>query len=180
MERTMKRSSNRESRSAPVRWHVVLAWLAAASTTNCGGTSGDGSAPATAGTGQAGSAAAGASGASQGGAGGTASGASGGVAIAGGAGGSGGSVHAAGSSSGAGSAGGPVCGDRTCGANQYCRAPCNGTGFGGSPGVGGNQARGSCAELPSACNGVPSCDCICGPTKGFCTPGAVEVQCGCP
>lgn len=80
----------------------------------------------------------------------------------------------------AGSAGGPACGDQTCGANQYCRAPCSGTGFGGSAGFGGSQARGSCAVLPAVCNGVPSCECICGPTKGFCTPGAVEVQCGCP
>jgi hypothetical protein len=169
----MKRSFDRVGTVTRADRHVVLALLGALSAVACGGTPSDTSGSAAAGT--SGSAAAGASGASQGGAGGSSgSAASGGTAIAGGAGGIAGSASAAGSSGAAGSAGGQTCGDQTCGANQYCRAPCSGTGFGGS------EARGTCAVLPPACDGVPSCECICGPTKGFCTPGAVEVQCGCP
>ena len=73
---------------------------------------------------------------------------------------------------GAGAAGGSVvCGGATCAPNQYCRAAC--TGFGGAVG------KASCTDLPAACIGVASCMCICGSTSHFCTPGALEVQCGC-
>lgn len=76
--------------------------------------------------------------------------------------------------------GAPGCGDRTCGPNQYCRAACSGVGS-PSAGTGGRAAPGkpTCADLPAACSGVPTCSCICGPTSSFCTPGAAEVQCGC-
>lgn len=74
-------------------------------------------------------------------------------------------------SGGAAGASGVVCGKTTCGPDQYCRAPCSGVGLPmGDP---------SCSALPVACEGVPSCSCICGPTAHFCTPGAPSVQCGC-
>lgn len=169
----MKGSFDQSGIVARAERRAVLAILTTLSAVACGDTPSDTAAAAAAGTsGQAGSSAAGAFGASQGGAGGSA----GSVASAG----QGGAGGSAGSAGAAGSTGGAACGDQTCGANQYCRAPCNGTGFGGSPSFGGGQARGSCAVLPAACQGLPSCECICGPTKGFCTPGAVEVQCGCP
>jgi hypothetical protein len=82
-----------------------------------------------------------------------------------------GGTGAAGAAGAAGSSSGVVCGGATCAPNQYCRAPC--TGFGGAFG------NPSCADLPAACSGVPSCMCICGSTSLFCTPGAHEVQCGC-
>jgi hypothetical protein len=72
----------------------------------------------------------------------------------------------------AGSAGGTACGLATCGPNQYCRAACSGVG-------GPTPDSPSCADMPAACNGVPSCACVCGTTASFCTPGAHEVQCGC-
>lgn len=78
----------------------------------------------------------------------------------------------------AGSAGGSSgirCGDSTCGPNQYCRAACNGVGFAGSPSV---PSKPSCQALPTGCNGVPSCACVCGGGNLFCT-GVSEIQCGC-
>jgi len=79
---------------------------------------------------------------------------------------------AAGSGHAAGAAGtGVVCDGVTCAVNQYCRAPCSGTG--------GTVGNASCADLPAVCSGVPSCSCICGITSSFCKPGAPEVQCGC-
>lgn len=64
-----------------------------------------------------------------------------------------------------------TCGTETCGANQYCRAGCSGTGDDPGPP--------RCAELPPACEGEPTCACICGLTALFCTPGAPTIQCGC-
>jgi len=88
--------------------------------------------------------------------------------------GSGGDV--AGSTAGAGGArSGVRCGDETCSPNQYCRAPCNGVGFGGSQSTPGKP---SCWELPVGCDGVPSCACICGSGNTFCT-GTSQIQCGC-
>lgn len=101
-------------------------------------------------------------------AGGAASGGTGG----GGAGSSGGGgAGAGGSSAGAGGSGSVTCGDEMCSADEYCRAGCNGTG--GPPG----PPR--CWPLPAECVGNATCDCICGPTSLFCTPGAPEIQCGC-
>ena len=75
-----------------------------------------------------------------------------------------------------GTEGGLGCGDKTCGPNEYCRAACNGVFTGGSPSVGSP----SCAPMPAACKGVPSCECVCGSaTSLFCKPGAREIQCGC-
>lgn len=82
------------------------------------------------------------------------------------------------------------CGGETCAPNQYCRAPCNGTiiGVGGTPGLPMTPPMPSCAPLPAACNGTPTCDCICGPALGFtfwCSTGSKPiapgpaVQCGC-
>ena len=63
------------------------------------------------------------------------------------------------------------CGEVTCGTNQYCRASCNGTaGF-------TSTAPPSCWELPPACNGVATCECVCGGTSFFCT--GTPFQCGC-
>jgi hypothetical protein len=80
------------------------------------------------------------------------------------------------------------CGGATCGPNEYCRAPCSGTGFGfgGTTGLPITQPMPSCYPLPAACNGTPTCDCICGFGSTFwcstgsqpITPGPA-VQCGC-
>jgi len=77
----------------------------------------------------------------------------------------------------AGSGGGVACGDETCGPTEYCRAACSGTILldAGPPPV----LKPSCAPMPAACNGTPSCDCICGTGSTFCTPGAAQIQCGC-
>jgi hypothetical protein len=97
----------------------------------------------------------------------------------GGAGGTGGSSAGAGGATAgaAGHAGGIACGDETCGPDEYCRAGCSGTillDAGPAP-----VLKPSCAPLPPACNGTPGCECICGPTATFCTPGATQIQCGC-
>jgi hypothetical protein len=166
-----------------------LAILFALVAFDCGGTASDTNNPGSAGTSQAGGSAGGTSGAGHGGAGGSSgSVASGGTAHAAGASGAGGSAGAAssgaagkaaagsaGSGGAAGGASGQACGDQTCSANQYCRAPCSGTGLAGSQSL-GNPI---CSSLPAACNGVPTCECICGFLAFFCTPGAFEVQCGC-
>lgn len=169
----------KDSRADVIRakWRGALAILAAASAFQCGGSPADTDQPSSAGAPQGGAAGA-ASGASHGGSGGTsagtgtaagASGAAGKAGAAGSAGAAGGGAGAGGTSS------GQACGDQTCGANQYCRAPCSGTGIGGSQSLG----KPSCWALPPSCNGVPSCECICGSVGFFCTPGASEVQCGC-
>jgi hypothetical protein len=98
---------------------------------------------------------------------------------------------AAGATSGgaAGAASGFGCGGATCGPNEYCRAPCSGTGFGfgGTTGLPMTQPMPSCYPLPAACNGTPTCDCICGFGSTFwCSTGSQPitsgpaVQCGCP
>ena len=165
----------------------VLGLLVALSAFDCGGTASDINSSGSAGASQAGSSAAGTSGASPGGAGGSSgSVTSGGTAHTAGAGGAGGNAGAvsnagaadraiAGGGGAAGGGSGQACGDQTCDANQYCRAPCSGTGLAGSQSLGPP----SCAALPAACNGVPTCECICGSFTFFCTPGAFQVQCGC-
>ncbi|MES1186972.1 MAG: hypothetical protein ABUL60_24370 [Myxococcales bacterium] len=88
-----------------------------------------------------------------------------------------------------GAASGLGCG-ATCGPNEYCRAPCSGTGFGfgGTTGLPMTPPLPGCAPLPAACNGTPTCDCICGPALGYatwCSTGSKPitsgpaVQCGC-
>jgi|SRR6185369_7232800 len=100
----------------------------------------------------------------------------GGRAGSGGSGGASGSSGVAGSTAGAGGArSGVSCGDVTCSPNQYCRAACNGVGFGGAQSTPGKP---SCQGLPVGCDGVPSCACICGTGNTFCT-GTSQVQCGC-
>ena len=95
---------------------------------------------------------------------------------------------AAGTSAG-GAASGLGCG-ATCGPNEYCRAPCSGTGFGfgGTTGLPMTPPLPGCAPQPAACNGTPTCDCICGPALGYstwCSTGSKPitsgpaVQCGC-
>ena len=82
----------------------------------------------------------------------------------------------------AGAAGGVACGEQTCSATQYCRAPCSGTGTGGT---GADQPLPNCFPLPGLCNGTPTCDCICGSGGLFCPTGSdtlprtAVVQCGC-
>ena len=167
--------------------------------TQCGGTSGDVSEDT------------GASGAGQSGSGGHAGDAG---AKTGGSGGAGGLVESGGSNSGhagaqaagaagaagsssasgnggaaaAGAAGAPSgvgCGAATCGANEYCRAPCSGIGFGFGGTAGIAEPMPSCSPLPAACNGTPTCDCICGVGSSFgCSTGSKPlssgaVQCGC-
>lgn len=117
-------------------------------------------------------------GGSSAGVGGTRGGPMGGAGSSGAAGTTGGTRAEAGDGGRAGAAGHAVsCGDETCGADQYCKAACSGTSLldAGPPPV----LKPSCAPLPAACNGTPSCDCICGPGSTFCTPGAKQVQCGC-
>jgi hypothetical protein len=70
---------------------------------------------------------------------------------------------------------GGACGAMTCADDEYCEAPCSGIGF--QPDDALPPPR--CMPLPAACNGVGTCECICGETAGFCTPGSAEVQCGC-
>jgi hypothetical protein len=75
-----------------------------------------------------------------------------------------------------GSGGGPTgvrCGSKTCGENQYCKAPCSGT-LPPEP----VMVEPTCTDLPARCIGETSCECICGGT-GFCRDGEPEVQCGC-
>jgi hypothetical protein len=149
----------------------------AGSSTSGGTTNGLAGASGTAGLGAGGSTrgAGGSSGASAGGSSGAAAGGSGGVSAggSGGAGAGGSSGGSAGSSSGGMTGRGTTCGDATCGENQYCRAGCCAT-AGCVPG--GPQ----CEDLPAACDGVPSCQCICGSGSGlFCKEGAPQVQCGC-
>lgn len=178
-----------------LRLRVRSAWLSPAllafGVWGCG--SGSAASGDSAGASQGGSSDAGAAGANRGGGGAGGSGAThnGGTAgiveaclICGGAGFGGATVHVGGGGSGGasgaagagapGSAGGTACGTATCGPNQYCRAACNGIGGGPPP-----PDNPSCADMPAACDGVPSCACICGVTASFCTPGATEVQCGC-
>lgn len=162
-------------------WRLRVAILLALSAFHCGGTPSDTDSSGSAGTSHAGASAGGTSGASTGGSGGSSGGASsGGMVPASGTSGAGGSsAGAAGNAGAAGSGGGQACGDQTCGANEYCRAPCNGAGLGGSQSLGNP----TCAALPTGCNGVPSCECICGIVTLFCTPvhsrcsvGAVEAD----
>jgi hypothetical protein len=175
-------SAARANRRFALPMLIALASLA------CGGAPSESDHSASAGTTQGGSSSGGSSGATQGAAAGSAgSAASAGTATAGSAGagspggaanaGAGGSAAGAANAGAAGNASGRVCGAQTCGANQYCRAPCSGTGFGGTQSLGDP----TCAALPAACNGVGTCECICGSfSLQFCTPGAFEVQCGCP
>lgn len=93
--------------------------------------------------------------------------ASGGSAVSG-AGGQGGAVGGSGENGGA--AAGVPCEDETCNANQYCRVGCLGTG-------GGSSGR-SCAPLPATCDGVATCDCVCGGPR-FCTDSGGAIRCGC-
>ena len=65
------------------------------------------------------------------------------------------------------------CGGSICGEGQYCRADCCAT-------RGCVQGPPSCQPLPSACNGTPTCECICGRPYSLCTiSSGVAVQCGC-
>jgi hypothetical protein len=139
-----------------------------------GGSAGQGGATASGGTTNG---LAGASGAAGSGIGGSTRGAGGSSgASAGGSGGEGAggsSGGSAGNSSGGMTGRGVSCGGKTCGENQYCRAACCAT-----PGCVSGGPR--CDDLPAACDGVPSCQCICGSGSGFfCKEGAPEVQCGC-
>ena len=68
---------------------------------------------------------------------------------------------------------GGACGAMTCADDEYCEAPCSGVGA--IP----DDAEPRCVKLPQECNGVGTCECICGDTMFFCTPGAPEVSCGC-
>jgi hypothetical protein len=171
----MGRALNRAGTAMRAHRHLALAVLVTLSSLDCGGTPSDANSSASAGTTQGGSSAAGTSGASHAGSGGNSgSVASGGTASAGDTAGEAGEAGDAAAAGAAGS-GSRACGEQTCGANQYCRAPCSGTGFGGGQSLG----PATCGVLPPACNGVPSCDCICGSGSSFCTPGAFEVQCGC-
>ena len=88
----------------------------------------------------------------------------------------------------AGAVSGIGCGGATCGPNEYCRAPCSGTGFGfgGTTGLPMSQPMPACFPLPAACNGTPTCDCICGlGSTQWCSTGSKPitsgpaVQCGC-
>lgn len=176
----MYRSFNQAAPVAARR--LALAILLALSAFDCGGTANDGDSSSSAGASKGGTSAGGASGANHGGfAGSSGSAASGGVAPAAGTGGAGGSAGAAANAGAAGragaaaSGGGQACGDETCGENQYCRAPCNGTSLGGSQSLGGP----TCAVLPAFCKETPTCECICGGFTFFCTPGAFVIQCGC-
>lgn len=47
-----------------------------------------------------------------------------------------------------------ACGSMTCGANQVCVHPCSGvdSGHGGPPPL--------CVDVPTSCDGTPSCDCV--------------------
>jgi hypothetical protein len=85
---------------------------------------------------------------------------------------SGGSVNGT-ASGGEGGSGGVPCGSKTCGENQYCKAPCS-----GAPPPEPVMVEPTCADLPARCIGDTSCECICGGT-GFCRDGEPEVQCGC-
>jgi hypothetical protein len=133
--------------------------------------------------GNAGSKAGGSSGAGGATQAGSASGGAAGAALVGGAGGAAG----AGAAGAAGAVSGIGCG-ATCGPNEYCRAPCSGTGFGfgGTAGWPMSPPLPSCYPLPAACNGTPTCDCICGAgTTFWCSTGSKPItsgpaiQCGC-
>lgn len=140
--------------------------------------------------GDAGSAAGGSSGAGDVAHAGSASGGEAGTPHVGGAAGAGtGGAAGAGAAGAGGTANGLGCG-ATCGPNAYCRAPCSGTGFGfgGTTGLPMTPPLPSCAPLPAACNGTPTCDCICGPALGYSTwcgtgskpiTSGPAVQCGC-
>jgi len=65
-----------------------------------------------------------------------------------------------------------ACNGQTCGDGQYCRAGCCGT-------VGCVQPPSTCQPLPSACNGTPTCQCVCGMSGPPCTINGDLVQCGC-
>jgi hypothetical protein len=162
----MQKSSGQAKIAGRTNGRVALVLLIAPHIFACAGSDGDGSRSASAGNAHGGSSAGGASGAGQGGA----SGSSGSPA----GGGTSGSSASRASGGTSGSSGSQTCGDRTCGNNEYCRAPCSGTGLGGTQSLGDP----TCTELPAGCNGVPTCDCICD-SVGFCTPGGFEVQCGC-
>lgn len=86
--------------------------------------------------------------------------------------GGGGASGSGGSAAGSGGApSGVRCGDATCEPGQYCRAACSG--------IGGDPGPPSCQVLPAECNGVATCECVCGETSNFCEEGAPEIQCGC-
>jgi hypothetical protein len=75
------------------------------------------------------------------------------------------------SEGGAGSgSGGVVCGEQTCGPNQYCRAGCSG--------IGGPPGPPYCVDVPPWCSDSPTCECVCG-ISSFCVPGSLQYQCGC-
>jgi len=50
------------------------------------------------------------------------------------------------------------CGNTTCRAGQYCRANNNSAGATCDPSAG--SSGGSCADIPTGCGGVATCDCI--------------------
>lgn len=87
--------------------------------------------------------------------------------------GAGGSTGTAGAGAGGASSTIVTCGDATCAAGEYCRAPCSGDGE-GDP-----TAQPQCTPLPAGCEEDPSCDCVCGGFTLFCTPGDEAIQCGC-
>lgn len=173
-------ASLRHPRRGPPQIALVLAALVALA---CGSTGSDDHQAGAAGATPGGRSNGGSAGANQG-----SGGSSGGVTVAGaapmagaaasagaaGLAGAGGAAGTAGSGSG-GSGGGVGCGDRTCGPNEYCQAPCNGVIVGGSSAIGPP----SCSPMPATCNGVPTCECVCGSFTSFCTPGAHAIQCGC-
>jgi hypothetical protein len=76
--------------------------------------------------------------------------------------------------SGAREAGGDTgaCNGQSCGSGQYCRAGCCGVG-------GCVPPPSTCESLPAACNGTPTCQCVCGMSGPPCTINAGIVQCGC-
>ena len=74
-----------------------------------------------------------------------------------------------------------VCGPETCGSGQICVTVESGSQCGVDPerGIGQYQVYSwTCVDLPSACDGVPSCDCVSGGALCFGAEGR-EVAFGC-
>ena len=62
------------------------------------------------------------------------------------------------------------CSGPSCGSDGYCRAGCCTT-------VGCVQPPSTCQPLPAACNGTPTCQCVCG--NSLCVIANGVVQCPC-
>lgn len=73
------------------------------------------------------------------------------------------------------------CGQATCGSGQICLTYSAGSqcGVNFDAGIGPyDEISAMCIDLPAACNGIPSCDCVSGP--GLCFgAGDREVAYGC-